>query len=77
MRPSLPAARIMLSAMQHSTSTLARASRGFGPFLTRCMLCVLICETQQQLYTCCGPLRAQFTTDVLFIAGSSALSLVK
>lgn len=43
MRPSVPAARMMLSDMQHSTATLDRDSRGFGPLLTRCMLCVLTC----------------------------------
>jgi len=42
-RPSLPAARMVLSDTQHSASTPESAARGFGPFLTNLMLCVLTC----------------------------------
>ena len=63
MRPSLPAARIMLSAAQHRASMLQRASRGFGPFLTRCMLCVLICTVTTSSLCESGSHRAQYTSE--------------
>ena len=48
-RPSLPAASMELSDMQHSASTPESAARGFGPFLTNLMLCVLTCAAYSDM----------------------------